>query len=473
LPGHLGIHGLRFGRRYPFVLLAVYVGLTLALVGASLVQGGWRLKWETTIFLMSWSAGLAIASVRLERGTLTLSAIPLQVASLILGPPAAALVGLANGLGPWQRGRWRVTPYLLSAAAGSALWTTLPAALLLADGLEGSPSPITIGVAIPCSVATNLVVTALTLAGRIQEPVLVTMRRVATRAFLAAFVYFALASVLLAYLLDGSFRGFLLGSIVCILSLALTDTIGGRRARHFLEAQLSDADRYLIYSRAVEGVVHNLRNHLTLIDGNLRDVGGDGLDAMSTDSLMAARAACSDAVASLHSLSQSASPDIRFIQSLLDLRELAFRCAALVGPQARRRGVAVTVRQPDEEVLVQGDGMLLREVISNLLINAIEASAGKGLVTITVGHTQTGLAYLRIGDSGPGVPEHLRNRLFEPHFSTKPGGTGMGLFTSYGIVREHRGDLVYEPNPRGAVFTVFLPGLDLGGSEPIPHSPPA
>ena len=50
-----------------------------------------------------------------------------------------------------------------------------------------------------------------------------------------------------------------------------------------------------------------------------------------------------------------------------------------------------------------------------------------------------------------------RHRLFEPHFTTKEGGTGLGLFMSYGVVREHRGDLVYEGNRRGAVFTVLLP----------------
>jgi signal transduction histidine kinase len=62
-----------------------------------------------------------------------------------------------------------------------------------------------------------------------------------------------------------------------------------------------------------------------------------------------------------------------------------------------------------------------------------------------------------VSDDGPGISDDNRRRLFEPHFTTKEGGTGLGLFMSYGIVREHQGQLIYEENRRGAVFTVTLP----------------
>ena len=67
--------------------------------------------------------------------------------------------------------------------------------------------------------------------------------------------------------------------------------------------------------------------------------------------------------------------------------------------------------------------------------------------------------FLTIRDDGPGVPIELQERLFEPHFTTKATGTGMGLFMSYGVVREHRGELRYEGNRPGAVFTVVLPAV--------------
>ncbi|TMF19473.1 MAG: HAMP domain-containing histidine kinase, partial [Chloroflexi bacterium] len=62
-----------------------------------------------------------------------------------------------------------------------------------------------------------------------------------------------------------------------------------------------------------------------------------------------------------------------------------------------------------------------------------------------------------VADNGQGVADENRHHLFEPHFTTKEHGTGLGLFMSYGIVREHQGQLLYEGNRRGAVFTVVLP----------------
>ena len=112
---------------------------------------------------------------------------------------------------------------------------------------------------------------------------------------------------------------------------------------------------------------------------------------------------------------------------------------------------------------------MIRDVVSNLIKNAIEASPGHGEVKITVSRGK-GRAIITVADDGPGVPDDLKDRLFEPHFTTKSEGTGLGLFTSYGIVREHRGRLVYQPNPKGgAIFTVELP---FGKEQLEPQSRP-
>jgi signal transduction histidine kinase len=99
----------------------------------------------------------------------------------------------------------------------------------------------------------------------------------------------------------------------------------------------------------------------------------------------------------------------------------------------------------------------MREVITNLLNNAIDAVGHGGRVEATTGKRGNGWPYLSIADNGPGVSDDQRHHLFEPHFTTKEGGTGLGLFMSYGIVREHQGQLLFEGNRRGAVFTVVLP----------------
>jgi two-component system sensor histidine kinase HupT/HoxJ len=100
----------------------------------------------------------------------------------------------------------------------------------------------------------------------------------------------------------------------------------------------------------------------------------------------------------------------------------------------------------------------MREVITNLMNNAIDAAPAGGRVTATAGR-RSGRPYFSVADNGPGISDEHRHRLFEPHFTTKEGGTGLGLFMSYGIVREHQGELLYEGNRRGAVFTVTLPAF--------------
>jgi signal transduction histidine kinase len=95
--------------------------------------------------------------------------------------------------------------------------------------------------------------------------------------------------------------------------------------------------------------------------------------------------------------------------------------------------------------------------MTNLVNNAIDAAPADGHVEITTGHRSNGWPFVSVADNGPGVPEDQRHHLFEPHFTTKEGGTGLGLFMSYGVVREHQGELTYSGSSRGAVFTVILP----------------
>jgi signal transduction histidine kinase len=115
------------------------------------------------------------------------------------------------------------------------------------------------------------------------------------------------------------------------------------------------------------------------------------------------------------------------------------------------------VRETPEDVRVRADPLLLREVITNLVNNAIDAVAPHGHVELRTGRRGNGSPYFSVADDGPGVPDESRHHLFEPHFTTKEGGTGLGLFMSFGIVREHQGQLIYEGNRRGAVFSVVLP----------------
>jgi signal transduction histidine kinase len=103
------------------------------------------------------------------------------------------------------------------------------------------------------------------------------------------------------------------------------------------------------------------------------------------------------------------------------------------------------------------DRAKLRQAVFNLVKNAVEAAGFDGRVEVRVGETSGG-PHIRVSDTGPGIPPELRRRLFEPLFTTKESGTGLGLAVSRAIARAHGGELAAEAPPGGgARFTLRLP----------------
>src|SRR5437879_2191335 len=135
--------------------------------------------------------------------------------------------------------------------------------------------------------------TLLVLAFRIRSGVSVrgTTTQTFTASFYVAFAYSSLAAILVSYVIDKSLLGYILATIVFVLALALTDTNAGRRVRRVLESELSDADRHLFHSRAVEGVVHNLRNHMATAIGYLKEIDPRRLDPIDREAIETATAA--------------------------------------------------------------------------------------------------------------------------------------------------------------------------------------
>src|SRR4029077_20841527 len=176
--------------------------------------------------------------------------------------------------------------------------------------------------------------------------------------FLVSFGYIGLASLLLSYLIDGSALGYLLATSVFVLALALTDTIAGRRVRRVLESELSDADRHLFHSRAVEGVVHNLRNHMATAVGYLKEIDLHRLDPVDRDAVETATLAANDAVTVLRSLAQGATPRVSYAAEPVDLNELATRALGMARPRARTKEVVMALRETPDDVKVKADPLL-------------------------------------------------------------------------------------------------------------------
>lgn len=142
----------------------------------------------------------------------------------------------------------------------------------------------------------------------------------------------------------------------------------------------------------------------------------------------------------------------------LNLTELVPKWLSLTRDLAMEAGVAIELESGTAPLTVLGDAMLLQIVVSNLIGNALDAIAGVSPPKIVVTLESSGdRVILRVEDNGAGVPDALRDRLFQPFVSGKPSGVGMGLSVSQRIARAHGGDLVYDRTRPGTAFVLTLP----------------
>jgi signal transduction histidine kinase len=145
----------------------------------------------------------------------------------------------------------------------------------------------------------------------------------------------------------------------------------------------------------------------------------------------------------------------------VNVAELVDRIATYFRAREPKLAHAVTndVVPPHGEVDVRGDAVLLEWALEVLVKNAIDALAGRGgVITLAAEPRAEGGACLRVADDGPGIPRDLRGRIFEPGFSTKTSGWGIGLSLARRIVEEnHGGTLQLAPMDRGAAFEIILP----------------
>src|SRR5262249_15910621 len=134
----------------------------------------------------------------------------------------------------------------------------------------------------------------------------------------------------------------------------------------------------------------------------------------------------------------------------------------------------VQTRLGDGLLPIAGDRVQLQQVVLNLILNAVEAmgmaEAGPRELSISTEQTQTGVL-VAVRDSGPGIdPLHLE-KAFDAFYTTKPGGTGMGLSICRSIIDAHGGKLWARANqPRGALFQFTLPGAEAELTHPLQAS---
>ena len=142
----------------------------------------------------------------------------------------------------------------------------------------------------------------------------------------------------------------------------------------------------------------------------------------------------------------------------MNLGRVVAQTADVARPQLERRGVQLHLRGVAEAdgPEVHGDGNLLSGALLNVLLNAGEASPAGGVVQVDL-ERNGGAVRVRVRDGGPGIPPGERERVFEPFYTTKASGTGLGLALAQRTVEEHGGTIRVEDVASGASFVIELP----------------
>jgi len=226
-----------------------------------------------------------------------------------------------------------------------------------------------------------------------------------------------------------------------------------------LEAAMKEKERLASLGMLAAGVAHEVNTPITgissyaqmlIADTDANDPRYETLRKVEKQTFRASRI-----VNSLLDFARKRSESDRI--SLVPLLEEVFE---LTGDRMERHGVELDWQSPEEEFLLEADDGEIQQVVTNLVMNAIDAMRPHGgQISVRV-EADDPMVSVHVQDSGPGIATEALSKIFQPFYSTKQGegGTGLGLSISYNIVERHGGELrVESPEGEGAHFTMTLP----------------
>ncbi|HKD64308.1 MAG TPA: ATP-binding protein [Candidatus Acidoferrales bacterium] len=231
-----------------------------------------------------------------------------------------------------------------------------------------------------------------------------------------------------------------------------------------LERELAERERMAGLGQMAATISHNLRNPLSSMKTVLQ------VQLENPDLPLDARRDCTLVVSEIDRMSAKLTQLLRYAKPSVNgdrvaAVALARQTASLFGRDAERRNIRMEFDQPRGEIFVRASEDSLGEVLSNLIVNAMEAQPNGGRVRVGLS-SDAERAEIRVDDDGPGISEELRARIFQPYFTTKPTGTGLGLSIVARRIAEMGGTLECESplgNGTGTRFRMTVPLAEEGG----------
>jgi len=236
--------------------------------------------------------------------------------------------------------------------------------------------------------------------------------------------------------------------------------------RRAAEAKLAESHRLASLGVLASGFSHELNTPLatvlTCVEGIMREI------QLSSDREMDTRRVGENAAIAREQVLRCRGITQHFLrlsrgqgheETVVDLKQAVFAACRLVEPTAREHRVQVEINPLSETVLVRAGDADLQDLLINLLLNAVHASKPGDKVVVSTERSDK--VRVRVTDVGCGIAPEFRQKIFEPFFSLREGGTGLGLFLSLAAVRKWGGDIVVESVVgKGSTFEVVLPVIE-------------
>ena len=226
-----------------------------------------------------------------------------------------------------------------------------------------------------------------------------------------------------------------------------------------LEAEVRRREKLAAVGNLAAGVAHELRNPLSSIKGYATYFGGrfpeGSVDREAAAIMVSEVERLNRAISDLIGLSRPT--DLRIRAS--NMRVLLEDTLRLIGQDAAGRGVSVHMDAADNLPPIAVDPDRIRQVLLNLCLNGLEAMPDGGDLTLSLEmDASLGMMCLEVKDTGRGIEREALSHIFDPYFTTKQGGTGLGLATVHKIVEAHGGTISVQSEPGlGTLFRVLLP----------------
>jgi len=223
------------------------------------------------------------------------------------------------------------------------------------------------------------------------------------------------------------------------------------------DRQIMQAEKMAAIGELAAGIAHEIRNPLGIITGSAETVrkhGDQKIRDEMTNYILEESKRINGLISTFLDFARPKEPEL----VSCDLREVLEKTLLLLSPKARTLGVEIKKDVPGKPLRVSIDPDQIRQALTNLGVNALEAMPNGGVLRVVVVEDGKDKVFVRFSDTGKGIPKEMRTKIFDPFFTTKENGTGLGLSIAHRIITQHGGNITLEEGEeRGSTFTIVLP----------------